>query len=136
MATVDPDHEDQIREWMRAFEELPKERQDKLYRWFATQKIIIDSSGLTEAEWFGYVQWAMDNPFDYAFINDFPDMPDAGATTADGAERADATKKARALVGGQVQARAPDGPGIKDKGKSDKSLERELFDRFMRNRRS
>jgi hypothetical protein len=136
MATVDAEHEDQIREWMRAFEALPEDRQDKLKRWFATQKIIIDSSGLTEAEWFGYVQWAMDNPFDYAFIHDFPDLPEAGAGQADGAERADATKRARQLVGGQVKTRAPDGPGLKEKATSDKGLERELFDRFMRNRRS
>ena len=136
MASAGVEHEDQIREWMRAFEALPEDRKDKLQRWFATQKVIIDSSGLTEGEWFGYVQWAMDNPFDYAFIRDFPDIPEVGAGLGDGAERTDGTKRARQLVGGQVPVRAPDGPGLKDKAKSDKGLERELFDRFMRNRRS
>jgi len=134
MASVGAEHEEHISEWMAAFDELPPERQENLKRWFATQKIIIENSGLTEEEWFGHIQWAMDNPFDYGFIKDFPDVPEA-VTEADAAERSDATKQARALVGGQVEARAPDGPGIKDKAEAKEGLERELFDRFMQNRR-
>ena len=135
MASAGAEHDDQINDWMRSFSELPEERQDKIRRWFATQKLIIDSSGLSEEEWFTYVQWAMDNPFDYGFIHDFPDIPEL-APDADEAERTDATKKARALVGGQVSAKAPEGDGIQEKGKSEGGLERELFDRFMQNRRS
>ena len=135
MASAGAEHEDQINEWMRSFRELPEDRQDKLKRWFATQKIIIESSGLSEEEWFTYIQWAMDNPFDYAFIHDFPDVPEADVST-DAAEKSDATKEARALVGGQVTAQAPDGEGMKDKAQAEGGLERELFDRFMQNRRS
>lgn len=135
MASVGAEHEDQINDWMRSFKELPEDRQDKLKRWFATQKIIIENSGLSEEEWFTYIQWAMDNPLDYEFIKDFPDIPEA-RPEADAAERADATKKARQLVGGQVAAVAPDGEGIKDKAKSEGGLEKELFERFMQNRRS
>lgn len=135
MASVGAEHEDLINDWMEGFKALPEDRQDKLKRWFATQKIIIDNAGLTELEWFGYIQWAMDNPFDYEFIKDFPDMPEAD-TASDAAERSDATKRARELVGGQVAARAPEGEGMKKAAKTDDKLERELFDRFMRNRRS
>lgn len=134
MASVGAEHEEHIAEWMKAFEVLPPDRKDNLMRWFATQKIIIENSGLTDHEWFSHIQWAMDNPFDYAFIKDFPDIPEL-TTEADAAERSDATKKARALVGGQVEARAPDGPGIKEKAAAKEGLERELFDRFMQNRR-
>lgn len=135
MASVGAEHEDQINEWMRSFEELPEDRQDKLKRWFATQKLIIENTGLSDEEWFTYIQWAMDNPFDYSFIMDFPDKPEVVGET-DAAERGDGTMAARNLVGGAVPARAPDGPGLEEKGKSEKGLDRELFDRFMRNRRS
>lgn len=136
MAGVGAEHEDQINEWMRSFEALPEERQDKLRRWFATQKIIIDNSGLTPDEWFEYVHWALENPFDYAFIKDFPDMPEADLTS-DAAEKGDATKKARELVGGQTAAKGPlAGEGIKEAAKSEGGLEKELFANFMKNRRS
>lgn len=126
-------YENEINEWMKSFEALPPERQENLKKWFATQKIILENAGLTPEEWFGYVQWAMDNPFDYGFIRDFPDAPEAGPV-ADAAERSDATRDARKLVGGTTAAAAPDGPGLKSKATSDKGLERELFNRFMRDR--
>ncbi len=136
MASVGAEHDEQIQEWMKGFKELPEDRQDNIFRWFATQKIIIENSGLEMQEWFAYIEWAMDNPFDYAFINDFPDMPEH-EVGADAAERADGTKQARALVGGAVAVTGPtaDGPGLKDKAKAKEGLERELFDRFMQNRR-
>lgn len=135
MAQVNAEHEDAIREWIKGFEALPEDRQDALKRWFATQKVIIDASGLTPVEWFSHIQWAMDHPFDYSFIMDFPDAAE-GAGVADGTERGDATRGARNLVGAQTVKTAPtEGTkGITEKGKAEKGVERELFDRFMRER--
>lgn len=136
MASAGAEHEDRINEWMKSFEELPEDRRDKLMRWFATQKVIIENTGLSEEAWFQYIQWAMDNPFDYAFILDFPDQPEV-AGDSDQAERTDATRGARELVGGQTAMKAPEsGKGITEKGKSERQLERELFERFMQNRKS
>lgn len=138
MASEGVEHENRMAEWMEAFEALPEDRRDKLQRWFATQKVIIENGGLSEEEWFGYIQWAMDNPFDYSFIHDFPDQPEANPE-ADSAERGDGTKAARQLIGGDTAAPAApveDGRGLKDKATSERGLERELFENFMRNRRS
>ena len=103
-------------------------------RWFATQKVIIENTGLEIDDWFRYIQWAMDHPFDYSFIKDFPDVPE-GVSASDSAERADATKKSRQFVGSETKTNAPvSGEGMTEKGKSDKGLERELFARFMADR--
>lgn len=134
MASVGAEHEDAIREWIKGFESLPADRQDALKRWFATQKLIIDNSGQTPAEWFSHIQWAMDHPFDYSFILEVPDIAEPGAAVADAAERTDATRDARNLIGGQVARNAPDGKGITEKGKAERGVERELFDRFMKER--
>ncbi len=122
-----------IEEWIKDFEKLPKENQENLKKWFGTQKLIIDNSGLTPLEWFEFVSWALDNPYDYSFINDFPDVPDVSGSK-DGAERADQTRGARALVGSDTKRSAPDGKGIQEKAGAKKGLERELFDNFMKNR--
>ena len=136
MATATAEHEDAIKDWIKGFEELPAERQENLKKWFATQKIIIDNSGQTPKEWFSLIQWAMDNPFDYSFINDFPDVAEsgAGAKAKDAAEKVDATRGARQMVGGETKHHAPEGKGIQEKATSDKGVERELFDRFMKER--
>ncbi len=127
------EHEEDIEKWMEAFNKLPAERQDKIHRWFATQKIIIEHTDLTVDEWFGHIQWAMDNPFDYSFILDFPDEAADGGE--DAAEVGDDSRDARELVGGQTARNAPDGPNIADKSKAGGQLERELFDDFMKNRK-
>lgn len=134
MASVGAEHEQQIQEWLKAFEALPKEQQDNLQRWFATQKVIIDNTGLTPEQWFGYIEWAMDNPFDYSFILDFP--ADASATLGeDAAQIGDTTRDARKLVGGDTKVTAATGEGgLQDKATSDRKVERELFDRFMKER--
>lgn len=133
MASQGAEFEEQINDWIKAFEGLPEERQENLKKWFATQKIIIENSGLAPEEWFAHVEWAMDNPFDYTFIKDFPDSGE----TADGdaAIIGDETKSAREMVGADA-AKTPlaDGPGITEKAKSEKKLERELFDEFMKNK--
>ncbi len=126
-------HEEAINDWMKSFEALPADRKDNLYRWFATQKVIMEASGLKTDEWFGYIQWAMDNPFDYSFIHDFPEV--AESAVGDAAERSDATRSARQLVGGTVKVAAPDGKGMKEKATSNQALERELFKNFMKGRR-
>ncbi len=133
MARQGVEHEDAINEWIKAFEKLPEDRQETLRKWFATQKVIIENSGLSPEEWFAYVQWAMDNPFDYSFVKDFPDRADDG--TGDSAKREDETRTARAMVGGE-HAVTPlaGGEGVAEKAKSEKPLERELFDEFMKNR--
>lgn len=120
-----------VEEWLQSFNILPEDRQEKLRYWFATQKIIIDHSGLTPEEWFGYIQWAMDNPLDYSFVNDFPDRGDAAGE--DAAERIDATRAARELVGGSTKVSVSEGK-VSEKARSEQGLERELFDRFMSGR--
>lgn len=120
-----------LEDWISAFEALPEAQQENVRRWFATQKIIIDASGLEPREWFGYVEWALDHPFDYSFIQDFPD---SGAAAKDGAERRDETRRSRELVGGQTAVSMPSESGLKDRGRSARGLERELFDNFMKNR--
>ena len=122
-----------LEDWVQAFEALPEDRQENVRKWFATQRVIIEASGLEPQEWFSYVEWALDHPFDYSFIQDFPDVGN-GAGTTDGAERVDGTRKPRELVGGNTKVAAPTGEGIQEKAQSGKGLERELFDNFMRNR--
>ncbi len=135
MASVGAEFEDDISDWMESFRSLPEDRQENIKKWFATQKIIIDNSGLSVQEWFSHVQWAMDNPFDYRFVLDFPEVPEHDVGK-DAAERSDATRDARDLVtGGESGAKsAPDGPGIPDKARAEGSLERELFSNFMKGR--
>ncbi len=116
---------------MAAFEALPEDRKENVRKWFATQKVIVDASGLTPEQWFGYIEWALDHPFDYGFIQDFPE---AGAGPQDAAERTDATRRSRELVGGTTKVAIPDGEGLKGKAKAAGGLERELFDNFMKNR--
>lgn len=132
--------ESQIEAWMQSFEALPEERRDLIQRWFAMQKLIIENAGVEAAEWFGYVQWAMDNPLDYRFVLDFPDRGEranspetSSARFQDTSREKDETKKARELVGAAVRKTAvADGPGMKANAKSEGGLERELFDRFMK----
>ena len=135
MASAQAEFEDDINEWMESFKGLPEDRQENIKKWFATQKVIIDNSGLSANEWFTYIQWAMDNPFDYSFILDFPE-PVEHDVNADSAERSDTTKDARDLIaGGKADPKmAPDGPGIQEKAQSEQSLERELFSNFMKGR--
>lgn len=127
------ENENEIAEWMKNYEALPEERRELVQRWFATQKIIIENAGVTAEEWFRHVQWAMDNPFDYAFVSDFPDKPETNVSS-DSAKGSDETRAARKLVGGDTK-KAPlaDGHGMKDKAKSDKGLDKELFNRFLSN---
>lgn len=134
MASVGAEHEQAIAEWMKAFEALPAEQRDNIERWFATQKIIIENTGLTAQQWFGYIEWAMDNPLDYSFILDFPATAESMAA-ADDAERTDSTRDARRLVGADTPVTAGTGDGgLQDKATSDRKVERELFDRFMKER--
>jgi hypothetical protein len=128
---VSVENENEIAEWMKSYEALPEERRDMVQRWFAMQKIIIENSGINAEEWFRHIQWAMDNPFDYSFVLAFPDK-DAPNATADSAKASDETRAARKLVGGEgKKAPLADGPGLKEKAKSEKGLEKELFNRFM-----
>jgi hypothetical protein len=132
MARQGAEHEDAINDWIKAFEKLPEDRQDKLKKWFATQKIVIENSGLSPVEWFSYIEWAMDNPFDYSFIQDFPDNPDEAKS--DSAARTDETRTAREMVGAAGAKTPLVGEGVAEKAKSEKKLERDLFDEFMKNR--
>lgn len=131
MASVGAEYEEQIQDWMKSFETLPEARKDNLMRWFATQKVIIDNTGLTPEQWFGYIEWAMNNPLDYSFIMDFPETEESKAAMAEGSAERDARK----FVGGNVPTKAAtDGPGMQDKAQSERKVERELFDRFMKER--
>ena len=135
MASAGAEFEDDINDWMESFRGLPEDRQENIKKWFATQKIIIENTGLSADEWFRHVQWAMDNPFDYSFILDFPEQTEHDVGK-DSAERTDVTKGARDLVaGGKADPKkAPDGPGIGDKAQAEGRLERELFSNFMKGR--
>lgn len=125
------ENENEIAEWMKAYEALPEERRDMVQRWFAMQKIIIENSGIQSEDWFRHIQWAMDNPFDYSFVNQFAEK-DGPNVAADSAKASDETRAARKLVGNEgKKAPLADGPGIKEKAKSEKGLEKELFSRFM-----
>jgi hypothetical protein len=128
---VTVENENEIAEWMKSYEALPEDRRDMIQRWFAMQKLIIESSGIGAEDWFRHIQWAMDNPFDYSFVNAFPEK-EGGALAEDSAKATDETRAARKLVGGEAKkAPVADGPGIKEKAKSEKGLEKELFNRFM-----
>jgi hypothetical protein len=125
------ENENEILEWMKTFESLPEDRRDLVHRWFATQKLIIDNSGITVEDWFNHVQWAIENPFDYSFVMNFPDKEEAGGP-ADNTKTTDETQRARQLVGAQPHtARTEASPTIKDKATSERGLEKELFSRFM-----
>jgi hypothetical protein len=125
------ENENEIAEWMKAYEALPEERRDMVQRWFAMQKIIIENAGISAEEWFRYIQWAMDNPFDYSFVNQHADK-EAPSASSDSAKAEDETRAARKLVGGEgKKAPLADGPGMKEKAKAEKGLEKELFNRFM-----
>lgn len=119
-----------LEDWISAFEELPEERQDDLKRWFAMQKIIIEASGLTPEEWFGHVEWALENPLDYSFIQDFPDEEVDLSNAKDETEE-DSAAAPRAFVGRDVDKKPlVRGEGVK-KMKNGGGLERELFANFM-----
>jgi hypothetical protein len=125
------EHENEINEWMKSYEALPEDRRDQVQRWFATQKLIIENAGISPEEWFRYIQWAMDNPFDFSFIQNFPEKEEAGGA-ADDAKKQDETRDARQLVGGETKKKpVADGPGMKEKAKSEKTIEKELFNRFL-----
>src|SRR5437870_656868 len=95
------ENENEVLEWMKTYESLPEERRDLVQRWFATQKLIIDNVGISAEEWFRYIQWAMDNPFDFSFVRGFPEKEDTpNIAAADSAKKADETRDARQLVGG------------------------------------
>lgn len=123
--------EDVLDDWMSAFEALPEQSQDHLRRWFATQKLIIEASGLSPEAWFGYVEWAIERPMDYSFIEAFP-APEASVDEQDGSET-DETRASRALVGAELERQALDqGEGVRTMVEG-KSLEREVFKNFMQN---
>lgn len=118
-------------DWMTAFDALPPDRQENVKKWFLTQRVIIEASGLTPEAWFAHVEWALDHPFDYSFIQDFP----AEGGAEDGSESTAALNASRRLVGADTRVAAPQtGAGVAKKGGAAKGLERELFDNFMRNR--
>src|SRR5262245_22003729 len=105
---------------MKTYEALPEERRDMVQRWFAMQKIIIENSGISAEHWFRHIQWAMDNPFDFSFVQQFSDK-DSPQAASDSAKATDETRAARKLVGGEAKkAPVADGPGIKEKAKSEK----------------
>jgi hypothetical protein len=119
--------------WMKAFESLPKERQEELSQWFATQILIMENLGIQEPEWFALIGWALDNPLDFSFMDEFlgQSTAEAAGDRREGAE----TAKAAALktVGGQPEKNVATGAGLKEKAVSP-GLDRELYQRFMADR--
>lgn len=83
--------------WDAAFQQLPAERQEAVKKWFGLQSYLAHALGLAQEEWMKYVQWAFDNPFDYSFIAEFPELV-AAFEAGDGFERA---QSSAALIGKQ-----------------------------------
>ena len=64
--------------WMESFETLPEEKREHLRQWFVVQAMIMENLQVSEEEWFGLIYWAMEHPFDFSFVDDFPDEPRRG----------------------------------------------------------
>jgi hypothetical protein len=129
-----PHHDDVATQeaWLQAAAGLPEDRRAAVAEWFLLQRLSAQALGLPEEAWWDLIEWAMKNPLDFSFIDEFPDR---GVDESDSTERADGTAPARALVGSEVAHTAvADGPGIAANADSDNSLDRELFNRFMQER--
>lgn len=123
----------EVDDWMQAFQTLPTARREALRQWFSTQELIIEHSGQSASSWYQLIQWAMEHPGDYSFVEAFP-APPPDTQQPDRAERGDATEQARVFVGGEAGWAAPATEAISDKARSEEGLERELFARFMAGR--
>src|SRR5690349_77184 len=111
--------DENARAWLEAFDHLPEQRKVALAQWFMTQKLTSQALGVEETAWWELVEWAMHNPLDYSFVNDFPD----NRANPDGSPAAEASLEARELVGAAVSYQAvADGPGIADMRRPGKQL--------------
>jgi hypothetical protein len=115
--------------WMKAFEALPKDRQEQLGHWFGIQILVMDNLGVPEDEWFALIGWALDNPDDFSFIDAFP----ASGGPGDAKGKDDEKSAAIRAVGGTEDKSVATGPGLGEKAKST-GIDRELYQRFMANR--
>jgi hypothetical protein len=85
--------------WLRGVAELPEDRKKAVAEWFLLQRLTAEAFGLEEQAWWELIEWAMKNPLDFSFIEDFPDRGEAGA---DDATEQDGSAAARTLVGSSV----------------------------------
>jgi hypothetical protein len=125
MANTETDKE--IQSWLGAFDQLPKERREAVAAWLGTQRILYETLGVAQGEWWGYIEWALKNPLDYSFIDE---LPAAGAQ--DGAMGLEIDSKTKTLLGTTAKAAAPVIPDGKDEGEL--KQHREAFQNFMRSR--
>src|SRR5205814_648346 len=57
--------EESEKAWLAAFEALPEDRKGEMDAWFRRQSLVIEGLGIAPEHWFGYVQWAIENLFDW-----------------------------------------------------------------------
>jgi hypothetical protein len=126
---LSPGEQKQADAWMDAVGQLPKPRQEAVAIWMEMQGFIVQNLGVPPDEWLGYVQWALENPFDYSFVEEFPD-DGTYELTEDSATIGDATEAARNVVGSKAAKNVATGDGIQGKRKTD-GIDKELFNRFM-----
>lgn len=97
--------------------------------WFATQALIIQRLALEEREWFGLIQWALEHPNDFSFMDAVSER-----RPEDAAEKAStAADQARIAVGGANAKNVATGAGIGEKAKA-QGLDLDLYKQFMANR--
>lgn len=94
--------EEATKAWQQEFEKLPEERQVAVQKWYAIQAYTAEQLGLTVEEWMAHVQWAMENPLDFSFLADFPEVA-AALAAQDGFEKG-GDNKAAALIGSRPDA--------------------------------
>lgn len=124
-----------VQEWMKSFEELPKDRRSKVEEWFSIQAVIIESLGIPAEEWFEVVGWAIAHPLDYSFLqNLWREEGQAGAGDKPDSLSGVAQGDARKTIGDlEVRRPAKAGPSMSERAATGNRLEQELFQRFMRN---
>lgn len=110
--------------------ELPKDKQDALRHWFATQALIVEVGGIAEEEWAGLLHWAMEHPFDFSFIDELPTEGEEADAIRETAKSQ--SELARERLGQKIERNAVEGKGLR-KSATKEGLEGELFRRFMNN---
>ena len=117
--------------WLENYEKLPPGRKKGLERWFATQALIIHNLGIEEEKWFGLIWWALENPLDFSFIEEFPEGGGPSQKVEKGPQEGAAARRFLGADGEKKQV-ATGGDGVR-KSATKGGLDQELYQRFMAN---
>ena len=92
--------------FLEKVEALPEERKRAVQHWFGTQMFIAKELGLDPDDWFGYLDWALQNPLDFSFLFQRPKGRGPGPSD-------DELKAAKAVLGAVTGTKMPGkgGPG-------------------------